>query len=126
MLLPYVGSDPVPLLHQYYTVEDYRDILRHGKRLHIDVIPEIDMPGHIHSAVLSMRVRRSRLLREGLGEDKASEFLLSDPNDTSEYLGVNNQRDTVLNPCMDSAYTFVEHIFRAINDMHKVCSGFIL
>ena len=56
MLLPYVGSDPLPLLHQYYTVGDYQDILRHAKRLQIEVIPEIDMPGHIHAAILSVCV----------------------------------------------------------------------
>lgn len=120
MLLPYVGSDPLPLLHQYYTVGDYQDILRHAKRLHIEVIPEIDMPGHIHAAILSMRVRCSNLLKEGMGEDKASEFLPSDPDDKLQYFGVNSQKDTVLDACMNSTYVFVEHIFRAITDTHKV------
>jgi len=119
-LYPYLGSHPTAVSFEYYTVDDYREILRHAKRLHIDVIPEVDMPGHAHAAILSMRVRQRRLLREGFGEFKASEFLISDPNDTSDYLGVNFQKDTVLNPCMDSTYAFVEHVIRAVIGIHKV------
>lgn len=35
----------------YYTQEQVRDVVAYAKRLHIEVIPEIDMPGHFCAAM---------------------------------------------------------------------------
>lgn len=35
----------------YYTKEDYKEIIRYADERYIDVIPEIDMPGHINAAL---------------------------------------------------------------------------
>lgn len=35
----------------YYTQDDCREIVDYARRLHIEVIPEIDMPGHIMAAL---------------------------------------------------------------------------
>jgi hexosaminidase len=37
----------------YYTQAQYRDIVRYAARRYIDVVPEIDMPGHTHAALSS-------------------------------------------------------------------------
>ncbi len=37
----------------YYTKEDVKDVVEYAKSLHITVVPEIDMPGHL-SSVLSL------------------------------------------------------------------------
>jgi hexosaminidase len=37
----------------YYTQAQYRDIVRHAAQRYIDVVPEIDMPGHTHAALSS-------------------------------------------------------------------------
>jgi len=47
-------------------MSDYRDILRRATELHVQVIPEIDMPGHMHAAIQSMRVRTAKLKSQGL------------------------------------------------------------
>jgi len=78
------------------------------------------MPGHSHAAVQSMRMRYKRLKRNGSDEATASKFLVHDPNDTSRYLGVNEQKDSVLNPCLESTYTFVREVLQSIIEMHKV------
>jgi len=81
------------------------------------------MPGHAHAAVQSMRMRYRRLKRSGSDEATASKFLVHDLNDTSWYLGNNKQMDTVLNPCIESTYTFVEEVLRTLIEMHKVSSS---
>lgn len=35
---------------QYYTQEQIRDIIAYAKERHIEIIPEIDMPGHATAA----------------------------------------------------------------------------
>ena len=37
----------------YYTQEEIRDVVEYAKELHIDIIPEIDMPGHFIAALAS-------------------------------------------------------------------------
>lgn len=35
----------------YYSKKQYQEILRYAKQRHIEVIPEIDMPGHGHAVI---------------------------------------------------------------------------
>jgi hexosaminidase len=37
----------------FYTEEDYTAIVEHARRLHITVVPEVDMPGHVNAALSS-------------------------------------------------------------------------
>jgi len=45
----------------YYTVEDYRRILRRAAARHVEIVPEFDMPSHSHAAIKSMERRYHRL-----------------------------------------------------------------
>lgn len=38
----------------WYTLEDWTEICEHGKRHHVIVVPEIDMPGHTNAALASV------------------------------------------------------------------------
>ena len=38
---------------KYYTQEDAKEIVEYAKRLHITVVPEIEMPGHLVAAIAS-------------------------------------------------------------------------
>ena len=44
----------------YYSVDDYRRILRRAAARHVEVIPEFDMPSHSHAAIKSMEQRYHR------------------------------------------------------------------
>jgi len=52
--------------------------------------------------------------------DAGQEFQLSDPEDKSSYFGASGQRDTVVNPCLNSTYRFVERIISHLISLHKV------
>ncbi len=66
-LLPALGSGPEMsgLGCGYYTVADYRNILKYAHDLHIQVIPEIDIPAHARAAVKSMEARYFKYRGQG-------------------------------------------------------------
>lgn len=102
----------------YYTREQYIEILKYAAERHIEVIPEVDLPGHARAAVVAMKARERRLLQAGdsLG---ASVYLLHDDKDRSRYFSVQNYADNVINVCMPSAYTFIDKVVGEIQAMHK-------
>ncbi len=51
--------------------------------------------------------------------DKAKEFLLSDPDDKSNYMSVQMFKGNVVNPCMDSTYHFIEHVIAKLVEIHE-------
>ncbi|MDZ7822026.1 MAG: family 20 glycosylhydrolase [Candidatus Marinimicrobia bacterium] len=69
-LQPALGSGPSPDPENssgsgYYSREDFIEILKSAKSRHIEVIPEIDMPGHIRSAVKAMEARYDTYMEAG-------------------------------------------------------------
>ena len=103
----------------YYTRADYIEILQYAAARHIEVIPEIDLPGHARAAIISMRARYNRLLAAGK-EKEAEEYLLHDPEDESKYSSAQNYDDNVINLCRESSYTFIEKVLRETVKMHEV------
>ncbi len=102
----------------YYTREDYMEILQYAAARHIEVIPEIDLPGHARAAIISMRARYNRLMEAGKKEE-AEEYMLHDPADQSEYSSAQNYNDNVINLCRESSYTFIEKVLRETVKMHQ-------
>ena len=101
----------------YYTVREYKDILRYASKRHVQVIPEFDMPGHGHAAIKAMLRRHDKLASEGNIEE-AKRFLLSEGNDTSRFLSVQYFSD-VINPCIESTYSFIQHLVESLVNMHN-------
>ncbi|KAH9498754.1 hypothetical protein Btru_005047 [Bulinus truncatus] len=118
-LLPFLGSGPFsgPPGTGHYSVDDYRDILRYATTRHIEVIPEIDMPGHSHAAIKSMLARFKKL--ESLNMTEATRYLLNDLQDESDYLSVQSFADDAMNPCLRSTYTFISRVINALYAMHR-------
>ncbi|XP_068705154.1 beta-hexosaminidase-like [Montipora foliosa] len=101
----------------FYTVEDYREILRYAEERHVEVIPEFDMPGHGHAAIKVMQARQKKYAAMGQAFE-ADQYLLSDPLDTSQYLSVQFFSDNAINPCLESTYEFLEHVVNSVRHMH--------
>ena len=101
----------------YYTRADYLDILRYAAARHIEVIPEIEMPGHARAAVQAMEARYRRL--KAANEPDAGKFLLNDLDDRSEYRSAQEYNDNVINPGLESSYTFIEHVVKQVAALHR-------
>jgi len=118
-LLPQLGSGPDVnnAVNGFYSNKDYIEILRYADARHIQVIPSFDMPGHSRAAVKSMEARYRKFMAK---EDPtgAEEYLLSDINDTSEYLSVQFYTDNTLNVCMDSTYHFLDKVISEVQELH--------
>lgn len=125
-LLSFLGSGPFTNSSGsgFYTVSDYREILRFARSHHIEVIPEFNMPGHSHAAIKSMEARYSRLMARR-DEVAATRYLLSDLADQSVYMSGQFYRDTAINPCIESSYQFVDHVVREVKNMHMVDCCFL-
>jgi hexosaminidase len=103
----------------HYSEADYAEILRHAQALHIEVIPEIEMPGHARAAVKAMQARAHRLAAAGEPAAKANEFLLSDANDASRYRTAQAYTDNLIDPGLDSTYRFIAHVVKEVVRQHR-------
>lgn len=102
----------------YYTREEFVEILKYATDRHIQVIPEIDVPGHSRAAIKSMDARFERLMKEGKSGE-ATKYLLRDLNDKSEYASVQMWNDNVICICQPSALNFIEEVTKELVAMYK-------
>jgi hexosaminidase len=122
-LHPSYGSGPEPDPSSgygtgTYTVEDYASILKYAQARHIEVIPEFDFPGHARAAIKAMEARYRKFMGAG-DERRATEYLLSDPDDRSEYHSAQSFNDNVICVCRESVYRFMETIIDEVVEIHK-------
>ncbi|OWF40739.1 uncharacterized protein LOC110463418 [Mizuhopecten yessoensis] len=117
-LWPQLGSGPhnVTSGSGFLTKEDYLEIVRFANERHIEVIPEVDTPGHARAAIIAMEKRFRNL--EPSNVTAASEFRLIDPDDTSRYFSVQMFSDNAINPCINSTYRFIAKVMDEIQEMH--------
>lgn len=102
----------------YYSKADFIEILKFANDRHIEVIPEIDVPGHARAAIVAMKARQQKYLAQK-NEAKANEYVLHDPADRSKYRSVQNFNDNVICPCRSSSYRFLEKVITEIQHMYQ-------
>ncbi|XP_074608369.1 beta-hexosaminidase-like isoform X3 [Acropora palmata] len=119
-ILSQLGSGPYNTTSGsgHYSVSEYKEILRYANERHIQVIPEFDMPGHGNAAIKAMQARYKKLLSQG-DKLEAEKYLLVEANDTSRCLSVQYFTDDAINPCLESTYNFIDHVVKALVDMHS-------
>lgn len=119
-LLTQLGTGPHPsgTGNGFYTKADFIEILKYAAARHIEVIPEVDMPGHARAAIKAMEARYRKLAaQENMSE--AEKYLLSDPKDRSKYATVQSYTDNSINVCMPSTYTFVDKVMYELQSMYR-------
>ena len=107
-LPPAFGSGPDvdrPWGSGFYSRGDYVEILRYAAARHIEVIPEIEMPGHARAAIKSMEANQ--------------QYRLNDPDDRSVYTSAQGYHDNVMNPALESTYHFIERVVGELVAMHR-------
>ncbi|TKB99200.1 family 20 glycosylhydrolase [Pedobacter cryophilus] len=120
-LPPSYGSGPLENKSSgsgYYSKADFIEILRYAAARHIQVIPEIETPGHARSAIKAMDARYGRFLKEGKTEE-AKKYLLHDFNDESVYRSVQKWDDNVMDVSMPSVYSFLELVTDEVIAIYK-------
>ncbi len=113
------GFDPTtPTVgNGYYTRAEFIDLLQYAARRHVEVIPEIESPGHARAAIVSMKARYNKYAAKD--KAKAEEYLLSDGQDTSTYVSAQAYTDNIINVAMPSAYRFMEKVITEVEAMYK-------
>jgi hexosaminidase len=111
-LLPQLGSGPTTQTagSGFLSRSEFVSILRAARARNIEVIPEFDMPGHARAAIKAMEARA----RSG-----DTTYLLSDPDDNSQYLSIQNYTDNAINACMDSSYAFLGKLMDEVGTMYR-------
>lgn len=119
-LVPSYASGPSVTGHEgsgHYTRADYIEILKYARDRHIQVIPEIETPGHARAAIKSMEARYRNYMAKG-DTVKAEEYLLQDPNDQSEYRSVQHWTGNVIDVTLPSTYQFLEKVIDEVQAMY--------
>lgn len=95
----------------YISRFEFLQFLRYCHSLGIDVIPEIESPGHARAAIKSMR-HRYRATGDG-------SYLLTEDGDTSSYTSAQSFRDNVMNPALPGPYKFMGKVIAEIDSMYR-------
>lgn len=95
----------------FFSRADYMEILRYAAARHIEVIPEIEMPGHARAAIKAMEARY-----RATGD---RQYLLSDSADRSVYGGAQGYHDNIINPALESTYGFIARVVDDLVAMHR-------
>ena len=120
-LPPAYGSGPDagrPYGSGFFSTGDYIEVLKYAAARHIEVVPEIEMPGHARAAIKAMEARFRRLSAAGDAAG-AGMYLLSDSQDQSVYSSAQDFHDNVMNPAQESTYAFIEKVVGALVAAHK-------
>src|SRR5690606_26895568 len=120
-LMPSYGSGPDVANAPgsgFYSRADYIELLRYATKRHIRIIPEIETPGHARAAIKSMDARYRAYVAKG-DTAAATQYLLRDLEDQSEYRSIQNWDDNIINVALPSTYTFLEKVVDELIAMHK-------
>lgn len=122
-LIPAYGSGPDPQPEGnhgsgYLSRSAFIELLQFAKAHHVQVIPEINFPGHARAAIYAMEARYDRLMKEGKQEE-AEWYRLIDPEDASVYNSAQNFNDNVICVCTEGPYRLFETVVDEVIGMYK-------
>ena len=95
----------------YITRQQFVEFLKKCNALGVDVIPEIESPGHARAAIKAMEARYQRT-----GDPI---YRLIEDGDTSKYTSAQAFHDNVMNPALDGPINFMRTVIGEIISMYK-------
>ena len=96
-------DDPENSGNGYFSHEEFVEILKYAWERRIRVLPEFDSPGHARAAIKSLEKYAQRT-----GDNS---YLMSEPEDRSEYVSVQYYTDNAINVALPGTYKFFEKVF---------------
>lgn len=102
----------------HYTEADFIEILKYAAERHIQVIPEIETPGHARAAIKAMEARYHKYMKAG-NRVEAERYRLVHPDDKSEYRTVQFWNDNIMDVSMPSVYAFIERVVDDFVEMYR-------
>jgi len=96
-------DDPSNSGNGYFSHKEFVEILRYAWERRIRVLPEFDSPGHARAAIKAVEKYAART-----GDDS---YLMSEKEDTSEYVSVQYYTDNAINVALPGTYRFFEKVF---------------
>ena len=122
-LYPSYGSGPLAQTGLsngcgFYTKADFIQILKYAADRQIEIIPELDFPGHARAAIQSMEYRYAKRMKAG-NKAEAEEYRLLDPEDHSVYESVQMWNDNIVCPCKENVYHFLGKVTDELSGMYR-------
>jgi len=96
-------DDPSNSGNGYFSHEEFVEILKYAWERRIRVLPEFDSPGHARAAIKAIEKYAQRT-----GDES---YLMSEKEDTSEYVSVQYYTDNAINVALPGTYKFFEKVF---------------
>lgn len=101
----------------YITSEQFIELIKYAHNRGVEIIPEIETPGHSRAVILSLKNRYDKYINTD--REKAEEFVVWDLNDTTSYISVQGYSDNVLNLAVPGTYRFVKKIIDELETMYN-------
>ncbi|PHI18447.1 hypothetical protein CEQ90_18020 [Lewinellaceae bacterium SD302] len=102
----------------FYSRADFIEILQYAELRQIEVIPEIDLPGHARAAIKALEAYARRT------GDKS--YAISHPDDKSQYRSIQSYPDNVIDVCSESTYKFLDKVVTEIALMYEEAESELL
>ena len=96
----------------YYSVDDFVSLLQYCDSLGIEVIPEVESPGHARAAIKAMQYVYNK--------HNSVRHFLSEDCDTSSYTSAQAFHDNVMNPAIDGPHDFMSRVATEIHRMYDM------
>lgn len=101
----------------YITADQFVELVKYAHIRGVEIIPEIETPGHARSVILSMKKRYRNYI--DTDRQKAEEFVVWDMTDTTNnYISAQGYNDNVLNLAVPGTYRFVQKVIDELDAMY--------
>lgn len=101
----------------FITKDEFVDFLRYAYARGIEVVPEIESPGHARAAIVAMKARYRNLI--ATDPEAARYYQVWDDDDTSVYTSAQGYNDNVLNPGMEGTFRLMDKVTSELILMYR-------
>ncbi|MEF9924792.1 MAG: family 20 glycosylhydrolase [Muribaculaceae bacterium] len=100
-----------------YTRKQFIDILKYANQRGVQVIPEIESPGHARAAIISMKNRYRNNIKTN--RELAEQYKIWDEADSSKYTSAQSFHDNIMNVAQEGTYNFMEKVVDELILMYR-------